>query len=197
MIRIRTSSINFRFNFSFFASIALFMLLRQKNIALLGLLSCFLHEFGHLISCKICKVKIKEISFSYTGICIKKIVTKNITYEKELFILSSGIFINLVLSAILIFVLDANCRLFGIINLIVAVFNLLPLNSFDGLRLRELIITRNIALESIEYYNNLFRISDIILFVITLFALLLIGRFNIVFIIIPIVLILIGKFEDG
>jgi hypothetical protein len=77
------------------------------------------------------------------------------------------------------------------------VFNLLPLNSFDGLRLRELIITRNIALENIEKYNKLFGISDIILFVITLFALLLIGRFNIVFIIIPIVLILIGKFEDG
>jgi membrane-associated protease RseP (regulator of RpoE activity) len=197
MIKLQTKSTNFTFNFTFFAVIAIFILLHDSEIALLGLLACILHELGHFISCKICKVRVEEISFSCTGLCIKKLSAKNLTYKKELCILSSGITANFLIFVILLFSPSDFFGLFGMINLAVAVFNLLPLSSFDGFQIRELIISRNAALENIESYNKLFNFIDIILIVLMLYAVLIIGKYDFGILLIPIALILIGKFEDG
>jgi Zn-dependent protease len=102
----------------------------------------------------------------------------------------------LTISASLLFAQNAFFKLFGMINLMVAVFNFLPLSSFDGFQIRELIITRNIALENIESYNKIFRFVDIILFVILFCVMFVIGNDNFCLLLIPFIM-LIGKFEDG
>jgi Zn-dependent protease len=196
MISFQTKSTNLTFNFSFFALIAVMILLREKNIVFLNLAGCLLHEIGHFIACKICKVRIKKFSFSCTGFCIKKLETKNLTYNNEIFILSSGIIVNLFISLFAFLSQNTEYKLFGIINLTIAVFNFLPLNGFDGFQIRELLLARNVPLSNIGSYNKLLNIVDILLFVILIFAILMVGNRDFGIYLIPITFIIIRKFED-
>jgi Zn-dependent protease len=193
MINLQTKSTAYKINFSFFALIAIMILLRDKNIVILNLVGCMIHEFGHYLACKICKVKIKEVSFSCTGFCIRKLETKSLSYGNELFILSSGIVVNLLISIFIFIPTNEVLHLFGTVNLIIAAFNLLPIKGFDGLQIRDLIFARNVPLENFRLYYKFIKVLDIILFVIL--SLLFINHGNIIYIV-PIAFIMLRKFEE-
>ena len=130
---------NFRFDFSFFALIGISVLLRDKNYIAVSLLCCLLHECGHLLAMGLFKVRVKEIAFYGGGI---KICADNFNVKKSatIIILIAGSFVNIVLCIItaLIFT-ETKMLVFAALNGAIGVFNLLPVDYFDGGRLVDLI----------------------------------------------------------
>ena len=69
MFELQFRKITVAFDFSFFASVSLLILL-GSGYAVLGLAACLLHELGHLAVMKICSVPAKRVLFYGAGIKI-------------------------------------------------------------------------------------------------------------------------------
>ncbi|MEG0895332.1 MAG: hypothetical protein RSE93_06410, partial [Oscillospiraceae bacterium] len=91
------------------------------------------HETGHIITLLILKIKASCISFEITGIKLINPQTV-LSYNKELIILFSGSVINIILFS-LFYPWSYNnyfCGVFSVSNLLIGIFNLLPVTNFDG-----------------------------------------------------------------
>lgn len=142
----------------------------------------FLHEIGHLIAGILCGLKPKSISIMPIGFSIAfnlqtddyntKVCKGSILSIKKIIIALTGPVVNVVLAAILLFY---NVEMFGIdnqnlvyANIIIAMFNLLPIYPLDGGR-----ITKNVLevflsrAKSVKYINM---ISNITVWVVTALA---------------------------
>lgn len=126
MIELPIPGIRVCFHFSFFAAVALLMLCGSGSAALYGMYACLLHESGHLAAMLILRRPVKRLIFYGAG--IKLVQGENETLVKfpyQLIILASGCGVN--------FALYALCGgVFGLMNLLVGLFNMLPLCSLDG-----------------------------------------------------------------
>ena len=128
MISVRAGSIRLTFNFGFFLAVSLFCLIDEKGIMVCTFCSCIVHEIGHIVAAILNDVNIEKISFGFGG--IKMISEGKIKgLGSEIFILLLGPFFN-VLSALMYYYLE--CYTAFLVNLILAVFNLLPFSSLDG-----------------------------------------------------------------
>lgn len=132
MFELQFRKVSVAFDFSFFASVSLLILLGNRY-AVLGLAACLWHELGHLTAMKICGIPAKRIIFYGAGI--------KITYDKvfcftdfrdEFFVLIAGSFANFLLASALSFSGSFEIKLFAVINAAIGVFNLLPLQYLDG-----------------------------------------------------------------
>lgn len=138
----RFSHVTAAFDFSFFAAVALLTLL-SGNYALLGLAACLWHETGHLIAMKFRKIPVKRVVFYGAG--IKIIPDKLISFtgfETGFWVLISGSAANFTAAAVLYNAENADIKLFAAINLVIGLFNLLPLWYLDGGKLLVLLIRR-------------------------------------------------------
>ena len=109
------------------------------GMVLMGIPAMVLHECGHILMAKLCGVKVKRIGFCRTGF-----YTVRETGPKwaNLSISLAGPMMNLLLAIALRDVLPV----FAFVNLIAALFNLLPIPQSDGRRiLRILVPARPIA----------------------------------------------------
>ncbi len=122
---------NVSVKFSFLAVIALLTLSETSVSVFMSLMSCFLHETGHLISMFLFDVKVKKIILYGAGI---KIIRGYSLKErhKELIILISGCLMNMIMFFLFFFLKGDSFRTFAVINLATAVFNILPVKSLDG-----------------------------------------------------------------
>ena len=68
MIEFKVKSIKICFHFSFFAIIALLLLMENHRYALYGLYACIIHELGHLMMMQTLGVKTDKIVFYGAGI---------------------------------------------------------------------------------------------------------------------------------
>lgn len=131
------------FDFSFFAAVSLVILLNDNNYALYALFACLLHEFGHLIAMKITGQKIDSLIFYGAGIKILKQKCCQISgFINDAFVLSAGCFVNFLIFLFCMVFKSDNTLLFGYINLIIGLFNMLPIHSLDGGALILLFINR-------------------------------------------------------
>ena len=117
--------------FSFLAVVALLTLSETSVSVFMSLISCFLHETGHLLSMFLFGVKVKRIVLYGAGI---KIVRGYSLKEKrkELIILISGCLMNVIMFFLFFFLKGESFKTFAIINLLTAIFNILPIKSLDG-----------------------------------------------------------------
>ena len=132
MFEISFRKISARFDFSFFATVTLLMLLSGTNAAL-GLAACLWHELGHLAVMGIKRVSVKKVLFYGAG--IKIIPDKSFDYadfRTELAVLLAGSAANFSAAALLWLCDDLDIKLFAVINAVIGAFNLLPLQSLDG-----------------------------------------------------------------
>ncbi len=115
-------------DFWFVAVITLMLVLFPESKAAICFAMCVLHEAGHLTAMLICGKKTEKIQLGYFGM---KIVTERrfLPPLKESFIAFSGPLINLAL-CFLFYVSDKID--YAVINLGLAVFNLLPVAALDG-----------------------------------------------------------------
>lgn len=124
-----------RFTFGFFAVWAVILIQQSSGsaAAAMSLAACLLHEAGHLLAMRLCGARAERIVFYSGGIALKRRTEPcGGDTAGELFILAGGCFVNLIL-----FIVSsaAGARLFAMINLMLMLFNLLPLPSLDGGRI--------------------------------------------------------------
>jgi len=110
------------------------------------LLSLLLHELGHMLAAAALKVPVRELGIQFRGTYIKRAYATR--RRDEIFIAASGPLMNILLIVPILFVPRLGPQL-ATCNLMLAVFNLLPLPASDGLR-----ILRNLASSTIVRSTN-------------------------------------------
>lgn len=128
MIVLNIRSTVLRFDFSFFAVMAIFFFFDKDGTGAVSLLTCGLHELGHLVAMLICGAPLNGILFYGAGIRIS-FELRRCTAPRRLMIYAAGCAVNFILAA---FAYLMGAYLFSAVNLITGIFNLLPLGELDG-----------------------------------------------------------------
>lgn len=136
---------------SFFALLTLMLLTCDSVLISMSLTSSFLHESGHILAMVLCHDKINALKITATGLRIDKISSVNLSYNQEIFIALSGVGMNFILcgvSALIYFACSSkNVLSFLCINIIVAIFNLMPIESLDGAKALHFLLLKKISHE--------------------------------------------------
>lgn len=163
MIEITFRKCRICFHFSFFTAVSLLMLCSESVYALYSLYACLLHECGHLLMMFAAGHRIKKLVFYGAGI---KIVPQNnceaINFTHQLMILSSGCAVNFALFALLKGT-GGGAEVFGIVNLAVGMFNIMPLDFLDGGKLMVLFFYRFMEYEKAAAAEKCLRGINIIM----------------------------------
>lgn len=132
-----------KFNFSFFAVIAFLIFADTSGMAVLSLTACILHEGGHLLAMALCGIYPDKITFYGGGIAISKIGMEQMSYIRRLVILSAGCTVNFLISSLcLAFPENEMIQIFSAVNLLIGIFNALPIGYFDGAQIIEISLVR-------------------------------------------------------
>lgn len=144
MIKINCFGIIVKFDFIFFAIITLFTMLDKSGIGVLGLLACVIHEIGHIIALVVVGNKPKELAFEGGGMKLVK-GDNFLSYDKEIIILLSGSITNFILFIVFYFSTNQinDMSIFAMVHLVLGVFNLLPINTLDGAKILNIILSKN------------------------------------------------------
>lgn len=163
----------------FFIVIAFMLLIGDNTAVLISLFSSFLHESGHILTLFLCGGKIEKLVLSSSGMRIDRDFSRLLCFSSEMMIAFSGAAVNLFisLSAFVAFRLSGHelCfKIFGI-NMVIGLFNLLPLQSLDGARGLEFILLRRIPQERVERVLLIVSVTTAV-FLLILFSLTVIFR---------------------
>ena len=144
-MQFKIKNIKVTISFSFFALILFLIIFNRTDYLYISIVSATLHEVGHLIMLKKFGVEILEVNMSLFGGNIKRKSFEKINYLKEIIISFAGPFTNIIIS-ILFYLANLILKTplldnIIIVNLILAIFNLLPFYNFDGGKIIEFLIT--------------------------------------------------------
>lgn len=117
--------------FSFLATVALLTLSETSASVFMSLMSCFLHETGHLLAMFLFGVDVKKIILYGAGIKIIRGYSLK-EKKKEFIILISGCLMNIIMFLLFFLLKGDSFKTFAVINLVTAIFNILPIKSLDG-----------------------------------------------------------------
>ncbi len=133
----------FRADLNFFLSLVLIFMINPADYSLVFLLSCALHEMGHVMFLKIFKIKKAEISLGLAGADIVADMSR-LSYAKEWLVYMGGAVFNFLFAFIAVFFLQRNFHMllmfFFLSNVFLALVNLLPSKSLDGGRALECVL---------------------------------------------------------
>lgn len=157
-----------RFGIGGFLMIAATIVSDSAEVIILYLLAAFLHEMGHILAARLMKIEVKEIKFGFSGV---RIITEErlTSYKRELLLALAGPAVNIAvfLSVLLYFyingreqrlfeavegflsvselTLDGGVAFLALASLIQAIFNLMPVNTFDGGRILYCVVAENVS----------------------------------------------------
>jgi len=142
MFSFKIKNLLISFSFSFFAIIALLILIDGTNYAMLGLIACLIHELGHIFIMCLLNISPSRIIFYGSGIKIIYNYNNITTFKQDFFILIAGSMTNFIVFFSLYSFSNGNYRfaLFATINLVIGIFNLIPFKHFDGGKIIDLFI---------------------------------------------------------
>ncbi|MBQ5765036.1 MAG: site-2 protease family protein [Clostridia bacterium] len=134
MLDFRLFGIRFSVSVGFLGLLCLMLYIDKSGLMLPTLLSTLFHEFGHLLSLLMLNLKPKGVVFKVGAISI--IGSFALNTRGELFLNLAGPILNFLLFFIFfgcyLILGTAFTRDFALINLVLGVFNLLPVTGLDG-----------------------------------------------------------------
>lgn len=149
MIEFRLRKTLLRLDFSFFAVVALYLILDVSGLGLSALAACGLHELSHLAVMTAFNVPTDEITFYGAGIRITSPKTDERGGVARVLILLAGCAANF-FAALLFWKLGNSAA--SAINLCTGIFNLLPLGELDGAALLKTLFIRKCSPENVDKY---------------------------------------------
>ncbi|MFZ2539939.1 MAG: site-2 protease family protein [Oscillospiraceae bacterium] len=142
MLRFKIGKLNIQIDFMFVAVVALFLIVDKTGISTIALLACLIHELGHIVMFMAVGYTPQKLTFELTGIRLTK-PFHELSAGKELLVELAGSATNLLIFFLLINTIESVSflSLFAVTHLVLGLFNLLPLKSFDGGKILEIILS--------------------------------------------------------
>lgn len=134
-------------DFSFFAVIALYLLLDESGFGLAALAACAMHETAHFIAMALFGVHLERLTLYGAGIRISSPAAERAKPLQRAVILSAGCAVNL--AAALVF-RQLGEEAASAVNLFTGAFNLLPIGALDGAGLLKMIVIRHCRAERVD-----------------------------------------------
>ncbi len=148
-MQFKIKNIKIKISFTFFALILILIIFQKTEYLIVSLASAVLHEVGHLIALIYFKTEILEFKISIFGANIKTSTRNQINYFKDFLISFSGPLVNLLISffSYVIYNIYFGKIFFDIyiVNLVLALFNLLPFHAFDGGKMLQIILNLKLS----------------------------------------------------
>ena len=135
MIELNLTRTVLRWDFSFFAVLALFFSLDSSGFGLTALGICAAHELAHLAVMLLCGIVPESVTFYGAGIRITSSETERHSPRQQAAVYGAGCAMNFLLAGVLF---AANLPYPAAVSLSCGLFNLLPVGEFDGRRLLKL-----------------------------------------------------------
>lgn len=185
-------------NLQIFLFIIIFALTHQIEVYGWIMLFAFIHELGHMLAGIVLKLKPKSLSFMPFGISItfETYEYKKLVEIKKILIAIAGPLTNLIICIVSIF-LHINLATKALIlysNILIILFNLIPIYPLDGGRILKGIIRLNHEkIKSDRIVNRISNILIIILTAISSIVILYIKNIAILFVIIYLWIIIINE----
>lgn len=151
MIELKLNKTVLRMDFSFFAVIALFLLLDDTGFGVMALSACALHELAHMLVMAAFGIFADEITFYGAGI---RITSARMEFAKptvKALILSAGCAANFVTAALSYHFGNYSAAVTGLFT---GAFNLLPIGELDGAGLLKILLIRFCKPENIDRILN-------------------------------------------
>lgn len=139
MISFRLFKIDIHIKFMFVALITIFLLVDKTGISVIALSCCLIHEIGHIFMFFLVGYRPVSLTFDLTGICLTKPLIK-LSYLKEFLVQIAGSLTNFLVFVFLCKTVNqiTYTSIFATTHLVVGIFNLLPLKTFDGGKILEM-----------------------------------------------------------
>ena len=187
-----------KINLQIFLFIVIFVLTHQIEIYGWIMLFAFIHELGHMLAGLILKLKPKALSFMPFGISItfETYEYKKLIEIKKILIAMAGPLINLIICIIVSIshINDETKQLIIYSNILIALFNIIPLYPLDGGRiLKGIIRLKHEEIKSDKVVNKISNTLIIILTVISSIGILYLKNLSILFVLIYLWIIVINE----
>lgn len=170
MVKIHIGRLEISVTFGFLLVFSLLSVTGSPSLGFTAIASCIIHELGHCFASVILNVKIKSLTLWAGGVQMER-ESRIISIGAELAVLISGPLFNLI-SVVFYSVYGINDA--AMVNLTLAVFNLLPYSSLDGGSIVKVILERKSL--NVHIIQKVISVSFGIIILIALF---LTGRENI------------------
>lgn len=158
MMRLKFFSVYLTFSYPAVAFLALAVICDRKGAVVLCLMSSIMHESGHLLAMKLTGARLKSINFNLGEVAINADSVR-LSYGAEIFVTISGVLVNFIISFIsfVVWLIFNQGFLFKlcISNLLIGVFNLLPVRFLDGGQLLSFILKRRLTPEFTDKLLNI------------------------------------------
>lgn len=127
-----------------------------SGMIVFGIISAFMHEFGHIAATYFCGERINKINFGFANV---DIMTTNQNPKNNFTVLISGSTVNFVIALIFIIIYSYSCnRVLSVIayqNLCIGIFNLLPIGTLDGGQILLFILNKKFDVFTSEKISNI------------------------------------------
>ena len=152
MLELKLKRTLIRLDFSFFAVVALYLLLDESGFGMAALAACFMHETAHFIAMALCGVQANSLTLYGAGMRISSAALEHARPLRKAIILSAGVFANFIAAALF---WGSGCLGAAAVNLFTGLFNLLPIGELDGAQILKMLLIRHCRAERVDGYMKL------------------------------------------
>ena len=150
----------------FFAAVTLLFTVSENRTVLIALASSVLHECGHLALLLYFGCKIKSVTLSFYGMRLIRENEMELDFSRETAVCIAGVTVNFVIFSVFLVAYAALKKQILIeisaVNLVLALFNFLPVYFLDGGRVLECLLKSRFDLEKSEKILNAVSVSALL-----------------------------------